>query len=96
MVSILLLKNWNIIIFTETNGNTSQSQYWKTINYKSWWSHTNNNLGQGVEVSLISQLAQKVFKIHKQVGQILLLDLSFLRKCFEEIIGIYYPANSNT
>jgi exonuclease III len=88
--------NWDIIISTETDGNLTQSNFWKSQFFKTWWTHGSNKLGQGIGISLSPKLAPRVFKTHSWEGRILVLDLSFPKKRFLRIIGIYYPANPNT
>ena len=89
-------KNWDILISTETDGNSSQSAFWKSNLFQTWWTHGPNKLGQGIGISINNKLATRVFKVHSWEGRILVLDLSFPRKRFLRIISIYYPANPST
>ena len=86
----------DIIISTETDGNSTQSDFWQSQFYKTWWTHGPNKLGQGIGISLNLKLTPRVFKIYSWKGRILILDLSFPKKYFLRIIDIYYPANPNT
>ena len=76
--------NWDIIISTETDGNSIQSEFWKSQFYQTWWTHGPNKLGQGIGISLNTKLASRVFKKHSWKGRILVLDLSFPKKTFFE------------
>src|SRR4051812_46460423 len=87
-------QNWDIVVSTETNGTTQSSKFWNTPNYKSWWSHGSNKIRQGICLSLIHNLAQRVFKVQEWEGKTIAIDLSFERKRYIRIIGLYYPAAS--
>src|SRR4051812_30788782 len=87
-------QNWDIVVSTETNGTTQSSKFWNTPNYKSWWSHGLNKIGQGICLSLTHNLAQRVFKVQEWEGRTIAVDLSFGRKRYLRIIGLYYPAAS--
>src|SRR5271170_3845852 len=89
-------KNWDIIISTETNGTHSQSTHWKFNHYQSWWSYGTNNLGQGLDISLKSNLAKHTFKIQEWAGHIICIDLAFSQKRYLRILGVYYPTGINS
>jgi exonuclease III len=88
-------KNWDIIISTETDDSHQQSTYWKSNHYQSWWSHGTNNLGQGLGISLKSNLAKHTFKIQEWAGRIISIDLAFPQKRYLRILGVYYPTGIN-
>jgi hypothetical protein len=64
-------KNWDILISTETDGNSSQSAFWKSNLFQTWWTHGPNKLGQEIGISINNKLATRVFKVHSWEGRIL-------------------------
>lgn len=87
---------WDIIISTETNGNSQQTKFWNTSNYQCWWTTTDQNIGQGTGIALTTNLAKRVFKIHSYPGRIIALDLSFPNRRYMRIIGTYFPTGNAT
>jgi len=62
----LSLSKFHIIVHTETNSTSQTTQLWKIPNYQSWWASEPNpsshHTGQGIGISLLNQLAHRVFK----------------------------------
>jgi len=62
--------NFDIIITTETNGNSNLSKYWNYPPYINFWTHTmTQSLGQGLGISLNPHIAKRVYKIKKHSGR---------------------------
>jgi hypothetical protein len=73
--------NFQIIVHTETNSKFSETHHWQIPQFKSWWcSDESQNLGQGIGISICTQLSHRVFKTHTLPGRIIALDLSSLTK----------------
>jgi exonuclease III len=87
--------NFQIIIHSETNSKSSETDHWQIPHFKSWWcSDELQNTGQGIGISLCTHLSHRVFKTHLLPGRTIALDLSFPHKKYLRIIATYFPVTS--
>ena len=86
----------DICTHTETNGKNHMTKKWHISGYTFWWSNNESQkIGNGIDISIRTHIAEHVYKSQTWLGRIICTDLTFPHHRRLRIISIYYPATNH-